>query len=172
MRARVVTLSYRLIARRRRLGLVAQDALALRGVRGRLIHADVAPREFNDNWSRIPWHMRLAIVAIAPLYGGYRYLTATRESLGKRMQAEDLASSEDVNRADAVPGFDQAILGTRDAKLVAAVEALLAAPEVPTTVAIVYGAAHMKAVTHRLMEMHHYRVTGSEWLTVFDYAAE
>jgi hypothetical protein len=41
----------------------------------------------------------------------------------------------------------------------------------PTTVGIVYGAGHMKAVTAALMERHHYRVHESEWITVFDYAA-
>ncbi len=79
-RARVLALSYRIVARRGRLGLVAQNASLLRGLRGRLVHADIAPGEFNDNWSRVPWHVRLAILLIAPLYGGYQYLTATKES--------------------------------------------------------------------------------------------
>jgi hypothetical protein len=60
-RSRVVTLSYRLAARRRRLGLVVQgNAFLFSGIRGRLIHADVAPGEFNEKWSQIPWHVRLA----------------------------------------------------------------------------------------------------------------
>jgi hypothetical protein len=42
-RVRVLTLSYRIVARRKRLGLVAQDASLLRDLRGRLIHADTAP---------------------------------------------------------------------------------------------------------------------------------
>lgn len=72
-RVRVLTLSYRIVARRKRLGLVAQDTSLLRELRGRLIHADIAPGEFNDNWSQVPWHIRLGILLIAPLYGGYHY---------------------------------------------------------------------------------------------------
>jgi hypothetical protein len=80
-RVRVLTLSYRIVARRKRLGLIAQDASLLRELSGRLIHADIAPGEFNDNWSQVPWHIQLGILLIAPLYGGYHYLTATKEAM-------------------------------------------------------------------------------------------
>jgi hypothetical protein len=169
-RARVLALSYRIVARRRRLGLVTQDASLLRGLRGRLIHADIAPGEFNDNWSQVPWHIRLPILLIAPLYGGYHYLTATKESIGKKMKREDLASAEEIIRGDFAPAVDAAIVTSRDAKLVAAMDSVIASTNSPTTVGIVYGAGHMQAVTAALMEKHHYRVNGSEWLTVFDYA--
>ena len=169
-RARVIALSYRFIARRRRLGLVTQDASLFRGLRGRLIHADVGPGEFNDNWSQIPWHIRLAILLISPLYGGYHYLTATKESIGKKMKKEDLASAEDVMSGDFAPSVDAAILTSRDTKLVAAIDSMVASASSPATIGIVYGAAHMQAVTAALMEKHHYRIDGSEWLTVFDYA--
>lgn len=170
-RARVLALSYRIVARRRRLGLVVQDASLLRGIRGRLVHADVAPGEFSAKWSRIPLYARLAILLIAPLYGGYRYLTATKESIGKRLKSEDLASVEEVLRGDIAPGLDEAIMTSRDAKLVAAIKSIMAPGIPPTTVGIVYGAGHMKAVTRLLMEKHQYRVNESEWITVFDYAA-
>ena len=61
-RVRLLTLSYRIVAQRQRLGLVAQDASLLHGLRGELIHADVAPGEFNDNWSQVPWRVRLAVL--------------------------------------------------------------------------------------------------------------
>jgi hypothetical protein len=170
MRSQVVTLSYRLIAKRRRLGLVVQGGASLfSGIRARLIHADVAPGEFNDNWSRIPWHIRIAIMILAPLYGAFQFLTATKESIGRRLKTEDLASSDDVLRGDFAPELDDAILSRRDAKLVAAIESLVTAAATEATIGIVYGAAHMKAVTTVLMEKHHYRVAESEWITVFDY---
>jgi hypothetical protein len=171
LRVRVLTLSYRIVARRKRLGLVAQDASLLRGLRGRLIHSDIAPGEFNDNWSQVPWHIRLAILLIAPLYGGYHYLTATKESIGRQMKREDLASADEVMRGDFAPAIDAAIVTTRDAKLVAAIDSMIVSTDTPTTVGIVYGAGHMQAVTAALIEKHHYRVNGSEWLTVFDYAS-
>jgi hypothetical protein len=168
--ARVLALSYRIVARRGRLGLVAQDASLLRGLRGRLVHADIAPGEFNDNWSQVPRHIRLAILLIAPLFGGYHYLTATKESIGKQMKREDLASAEEITRGDCAPSLDAAIVTSRDAKLVTAIDFMIASMNASTTIGIVYGAGHMQAVTAALMEKHHYRVNSSEWLTVFDYA--
>jgi pheromone shutdown protein TraB len=168
-RARVLALSYRIAARRGRLGLVAQNASLLRGLRGRLVHADIAPGEFNDNWSQVPWHVRLAILLIAPLYGVCHYLTATKESIGKQMKREDLASAEEITRGEFAPALDAAIVTSRDAKLVAAIASMIASTTAPTTVGIVYGAGHMQAVTAALMEKCRYRVNSSEWLTVFDY---
>lgn len=168
-RARVLALSYRFVARRKRLGLVSQGASLLRGIRGQLIHADVAPGEFSDNWARIPWHFRLMILLIAPVYGGYRYLTATKESIGKQMESEDVESSEQSIRGEIAPAFDEAILASRDAKLVATLKSVVDSANPPATVGIVYGAAHMKAVTAILMGVYHYQVERSEWLAIFDY---
>jgi hypothetical protein len=171
MRSRLLTLSYRLVARRRRLGLVVQGgATLLSGLGARLIHADVAPGEFNENWSRIPWHIRIAIAIIGPLFGAYQFLTATKESIGKKLKTEDLASSDEVLRGGTAPGLEEAILSSRDAKLVATIESLVTAESSAVMIGIVYGAAHMKAVTAVLMEKHQYRVADSEWITVFDYA--
>jgi hypothetical protein len=170
LRSQVITLSYRLIARRRRLGLVVQRRASLfSGMRARLVHADVAPGEFNENWLRIPLRIRIAIMIIAPLYGAYQFITATRESIGRKLKTEDLPSSDEVLRREVRPGLDEAILDNRDAKLVASIESLVTDAHAEATIGIVYGAAHMKAVTAVLMEKYHYRVTESEWLTVFDY---
>ena len=82
-----------------------------------------------------------------------------------------LNSSVDISiDADRVPGLDNAFMQSRDSKLVAAVESLLVTGARPRTIGIVYGAAHMPAVTGVLMGKHHFRVVRSEWLTVFDYA--
>ena len=170
-RARIVTLSYRLLARRRRLGLVVQsNSMLFAGVREHLIHADVAPGEFNENWARVPWLFRIGILILGPLYGAYLYCTASRESLGRKMKTEDLPSSDDVMSGELAPGYEEVILLSRDKKLVTAIEALVTQAAPPSTVGIVYGAAHMKAVTAVLMEKYRYRVEGSEWLTVFPFS--
>ena len=166
-RARVLSLSYRFVARRKRLGLVSQGASLLRGIRGRLILADVAPGEFSDNWARIPWHFRLMILLIAPVYGAYRYFTATKESIGRQMESEDVESSS--ISGETPPAFDEAILASRDAKLVATLRSVMDSASPPATVGIVYGAAHMKVVTTVLMGEYHYQVERSEWLAVIDY---
>jgi hypothetical protein len=151
------------------LGLVSQKALSLRGLPARLIRADVAPGEFSDNWSQIPLHFRLAILVLAPLYGAYCYLTATKESIGRLMKTEDLASSEEIIRGETAPKFDEALLTRRDAKVIAAIDSLADAAQPPAMVGIMYGAAHMKAVTATLMGKYKYQVDKAEWLTVFNY---
>jgi len=168
LRTRILTLSYRLVAKRARLGLVVQGKSLLMGLPARLVHADVTATEFEESWSQIPWRFRLAIVFIAPLYGAYLYLTATRESIGKTLKTEDVPSSHDEARADLMPELEEVMLAGRDAKLVAALESLMDV-EAPKTVGIVYGAAHMKAVTNLLIGKYRYRIGESEWLTVFDY---
>jgi hypothetical protein len=125
-----------------------------------------------DNWSQIPAHIRFAILLIAPMYGGYHFLTATKESIGKKMKSEDLESADEIMRADFAPGLDKAIMTSRDAKHIASIDSIVNSPATSATVGIVYGAGHMKAVTAALMEKHHYRVNGSEWLTVFDYSTD
>lgn len=91
LRVRLLTMSYSIVARRRRLGLVTQDsALRLRDLPVELIHGDVAAEQFADGWSRIPWYYRAAIYIAAPLFGIYLYLTATRRSIGRNLSKDDL----------------------------------------------------------------------------------
>jgi len=167
----MLTLAYRLIARRKRLSLVVQNvALPLRGLAPRLICADVSSGEFEENWTSIPSHMRLALLLGAPIFGAYQYLTATRESIGRHLGTEDVQSREDTDLREMNPEFHKALLDSRDAKLIAAVETVLAEPNAPGVVAIIYGAGHMRTVTDLLMNKYRFRVTHAEWLTVFDYA--
>jgi pheromone shutdown protein TraB len=78
------------------------------------------------------------------------------------MKREDLASAEEVMRRDFAPAVDAAIVTSRDAKLVAAIDSIIASTSTRTTVRIVYGAGHMQAVTAALIEKHHYKINGSE----------
>jgi hypothetical protein len=171
LRGWVLTLSYRLVVRRKRLNLVLQSAaLPLKDLGARLIHADVGPGEFNDNWARIPWHWRVTIAVCAPIFGAYQYLVTTRESIGRRISTEDIKSREDVLLEEKHAAFKEAILDRRDAKLAAAIEAVLADAGDAGAVGVVYGAGHMSAVTGLLISKHRFRVVHAEWLTVFDYA--
>jgi len=166
-RVRLLTLSYKLVARRRRLGLVTQkDALKLEGLEARRIHADVDSDAFGSHWSRVPWHIRVRLLVWAPLYGLYLYLTASRASLARRLNTEDLESRSDILRDEVEPGVNDVIHHSRNARLTAAIEAEIDGPG--QKIAIVYGGAHMRAATRLLMDKHEYRIVHSEWLTVFD----
>jgi len=61
----MLSLAYRLVARRKRLNLVVQNAaLPLSGLAPRLICADFSSAEFLENWSSFPWHLRLMLVLV------------------------------------------------------------------------------------------------------------
>jgi len=168
--SRLLTLSYRLVAQRRRLNLVTQAVLGLKGLAPRLVCADVSSAEFEEKWSQIPLHMRLTLALAAPFFGAWQYLTASRESIGKHVSAEDVKPHRELEGREAAPEFHSAIRDSRDAKLSAAIESVLAERDPPENTGILYGAAHMSSVTDLLMSKHGFRVAHAEWLTVFDYA--
>jgi hypothetical protein len=168
--AALLTQAYTLVARRKRLGLVTQSSV-LRDADfpGRRIHADVDSKEFSRLWRLIPWCSRLLLSALAPVYGGWLYLTASRSSIARRTGREDLEARDDLIRAVDNPELDRALLGSRDARLIAAIDAIVAGNPVAQRVAVVYGAGHMRVVTQRLLDRHGYRIADSEWLTVLSY---
>jgi hypothetical protein len=146
-------MAYRLAARRKRLALVTQRAaLPLRSLGKRLVHADAPAGEFAAGCWAIPWHERLMLLLSAPLYGAWLYLAATRQSIGRQLQTEDLAS-RDANAARLAPGRGD----RRDQ------------PGHDSSAAIVYGAGHMRGATRYLIDAHQYRVADSEWVSVFSY---
>ena len=167
----ILTLAYRLVARRKRLRLVTQSvALPLKGIGAKLVCADASSGEFQQSWKQIPLHARLALVIAAPIFGAYQYLVATRESIGKHISTEDIQSREDLESREFHPEFHGALLDSRDAKLSAAIESVLADPDAPAVAGVIYGAGHMRSATDLLMSKHGYRVVNAEWLTAFDYA--
>jgi hypothetical protein len=169
VRVKALTLSYSLMARRKRLGLVIQHALRLEECRAKLLHADVTTGEFVDGWLRIPWHWRIMISTVGPVYGAYRYLTASRASIAKDLGTEDLESREEILQSDDVPEFEEAIMHRRDARLVKTIEGVLGGNQEYQVIAVIYGAAHMRAVIRALTGRLRYRVVHSEWLTVFKH---
>ena len=63
----------------------------------------------------------------------------------------------------------QAILHSRDQRLLEKLEAELnGSLEPPRTVAIVYGAAHMRAVVREITENRNFNVVASEWRTILN----
>jgi hypothetical protein len=170
LKVRILTLAYRLVAHRKRLNLICQsEALQLKSLHARLIHADVSGLEFNTQWIRIPFWYRLMLAVAAPLYGAYLYVTATRESIGRHLSLDDQSSRDEALRSDDSRGVDEAIISTRDAKLLSRLESLLGTEPRESIIGILYGAGHMPAVTDLLMGKYHYRVIASEWLDVFAY---
>jgi hypothetical protein len=169
-RTRLLTLAYRWVARRKRLGLISQgEGIRLKTLTGRLVHGDVSTGEFGASWGRLPLYARMALLAGAPIYGVLLYLTASRESIGRGLSREDTSSREEAAAEDASLGVRKVLVDGRDAKLISVLERILDSAGQEKCVGILYGAAHMVAVTDWLIGKQGYRVTRGEWVEVFAY---
>jgi hypothetical protein len=169
-RAWALALSYTLIARRSRLGLVSQrDALPRSSIQSRLVHADVSAPEFDALWRRVPLRQRLLVSIVAPFQGAWGYLTATRESLARRCGTDDLKSRDDVLEDEDLEALREAISTRRDSHLLSCV--LKCHDEHASSrrrAAVLYGAGHMPAVVRLLQDRLGYRVTRADWLTIIE----
>lgn len=169
-RTRLLTTSYRWVAKRSRLNLATQSQdLKLADLPVRFVHADVTGGEFEQGWREIPRTQRVALMCLSPLYGFWLYLTASRESLGKHLGLEDLPSRDDTLHQAHKVGFERAFLGPRDRKLVSCIDEVIHEGGVSQTIGVVYGAAHMRSALHHLMAERNYRISGCDWLTVMGY---
>ncbi|HEV8332545.1 MAG TPA: hypothetical protein VGQ22_14055 [Steroidobacteraceae bacterium] len=166
----LLTRSYAIAARRKRLGLVLQsDGLDYALVKSRGVHADVSAEQFAAAWAKVPVVQRLAILTFAPLYGVWVFLTGTRESIGRRMSTEEVESNKDVDFLESMPEFQEALVASRDAKLVEDLSSAVERNGANKRIAVIYGAGHMRAVSRLLTGKYQYRVVESEWITVFGY---
>jgi hypothetical protein len=166
----LLTRSYAIATHRKRLGLVLQrDALQTASLKPNRIHADVSSAEFTAAWRDIPLFQRVAILLAAPAYGLWIYCTATRESIGRGLSTDEVESSKDLDRFEGRPEFETALKTLRDARLVEDLTSALAKHGTGARIGVLYGAAHMRAVSRFLTAQHRYRVVESEWIKVFDY---
>ena len=169
-RARLLATSYRWVARRPRLNLATQsEGLKLADLAVRLVHADVAGKEFKKRWQQISMGKRVALMCMSPIYGFWLYLTASRKSLGKHLGLEDLPSRDSTLHQDGSSAIEQAFLGSRDQKLVSRIDDVMHDEVASRTIGVVYGAAHMRAVIQHLMSRRNYHVASCDWMTVMGY---
>jgi len=161
--SRLITLSYRIPARRSSLGLVLQsDALRQSDLPGVTIHGDMDPESFALSWSQIPWIQRMAVLLVAPLYGVAMYLFASREYFTRRHSVDSLPDHRDQRLSQ----VRELIVDERDQRLVEKIESCLAERrDDQRKVAILFGGGHMPAVVGLLTSRHAYRVVHSEWIT-------
>lgn len=167
---RLITSSYRWIDKAK-LQLVVQPRIptALDG-NPRIVHADLSTEEFHLQWSKLPFWLKLLVGIFAPLVGIHRRLFATRESLAKAMEMEDRLSSDEILSLD--PRFAalrQTILHVRDQRLIERLgEELDRVADRPNKIAIIYGAAHMRAVLAELSRRN-FRTAGATWQMVMAF---
>ena len=166
-----ITRVYRWIVGSKRLGLSLQPPYPKAGtVKARIVHADLSGRAFGNAWAKVPFWMRWTIYIGGPLYGIWMRLFGTREMIAKRQAMEDLRTNEEMimDGDPDIEALNEAMLDARDARFVEHLKAEIDAPRTPSQhVAVVCGAAHVRAIIRALSLQCGYVARDGEWMTVF-----
>ena len=164
---RNLTRSYRWMSLAK-LGLVLQPRLTQEHVPGsRLVHADLQPDEFQREWKKAKLYVRTAFFVLAPLYGIWQRLFASRESLAKRGALDDLPSSDEVLQwSPDFEAYGRSIGDARDERLISILEEEIASsgPE-GQRIGIIYGARHLRAIIRHLSQ-NGFRSGKARWVVV------
>ncbi|MEY9932021.1 hypothetical protein ABH926_006670 [Catenulispora sp. GP43] len=166
---RALTLSYRL-AHRNKTMQVETQSLDLLALGKRIVVPDINTTDFEAGWRRVPLGTRAAIMIAAPLYGLWLAAFGTRRWIGKHAALDDLKTNEETLAESPDDSLDALLLDARDKLLVEELLRIHAEHrDEPMTVAVVYGASHMRAVTRALNAVHGYRARDAEWVMVLGY---
>jgi hypothetical protein len=138
--------------------------------KARIVEADLSGAEFAKVWREVSLRQRTIMWLAVPVAAAYLRWFSTRETLAKAVSSlDDLQSRhETLSWSPETAGLDRAILHARDARLLEHLsDEIDDAGGRPRDVAIVYGAAHMRAVLRELTQRRKYYVARGDWLTVF-----
>jgi hypothetical protein len=168
-RANLLTLSYRIVKRIKRMDLVTQqDALKVAPFRAKLSNADMAGNAFDARWSALPLWLRVQLFLLLPVYILYLLLFGNRQTLAEKIALEDLPSSEEILfEDDRFADLDSLLIDERDRTLLANIKRVYES-EGTKTIGIIYGARHMRNTVDFLMRNLNYHIAKAEWVTVFD----
>jgi len=153
-----------------RLGLVTQKVMKLDHLADRLVHADVSGEDFASQWSKLGLGLRAAAVLTAPIARLYFRHFATRQAIAAFLGLNLLKSREEILQGNDFEAMDKVVLTWRDRHLIKVLEEHRQKHRGnPISIAVVFGASHMRAVIRYLMSIREprYRVVSSEWITVF-----
>jgi hypothetical protein len=170
-KVRLLTLSYRIVKRIKRMDLVTQqEGMRVSGFREKIVNTDIEGQAFDEHWSSLPLMLRTQICFLIPFYVIHLFLFGTRETIAENIALEDLPSSQEILfQDDELDRLDALLVDERDRRLILSIEGLhQTSGQDKKTVGIVYGAMHMRNVTSYLLRKLNYRVAGAEWVTVFD----
>ncbi len=162
---RNLTRSYRWI-NLKALGLVGQPkAPPYDSVPARIVNADLTTEEFHREWRKVPLLLRAAFLFGAPLYGIFRRLSSSRQSLARDMCLEDRQSADEIlDWSPKLEPVHHSILHARDKRLIERIaEELDGASE--KRVAVIYGARHMRAVVRELSKRG-FHCSEASWRTI------
>ena len=168
-RVSLLTLSYRIVKRIKRMDLVTQrDGLAMSNFRDKVINSDMTGRAFDEGWSSLPFSLRAQLFLLIPFYAAYLLLFGTRQTLAENIALEDLPSeNETLFEDDDFSRLDSLVIDERDRRLIDHIKGL-SDSKGNKLIGVVYGARHMRNAINFLMSNLNYRVAKAEWVTVFD----
>lgn len=168
-RAGLLTLSYRVVRLIKRMDLVTQqEALDITSFRNKILSADIKGEEFDHKWQSQAIWFRLQIYLMLPVYILYLMCFGTRQLIAEQMAVDDLQSSDEILFSDKhTEKLDDILLNERDKIVVKCISNLLVRND-SLTIAVVFGASHMRRIVEYLYGEQGFRITNSEWLTVFD----
>ncbi len=111
----------------------------------------------------------LAVWCLVPPFAVGLRLFGTRRFIGRFLSLDDQPRWAD--QADGRFGsLFELLVQHRDELLLDALASIHEARGAePVTVAVVYGAGHMPAVIHGMLDRYGYQPRGAEWLTIFDF---
>jgi len=106
-KVQLLTLSYRIVKKIRRMDLVTQrDGMKVSGFRDKIINSDMKGGEFDERWSSLPLGLRAQLFLFLPIYIVNLFLFGTRESLAENIALEDLPSSDEILQDESFEKLD------------------------------------------------------------------
>jgi hypothetical protein len=166
----VLTLSYRLLRRNRRLGLVMQD-LNLDSLGIPVIRPDMTGAQFEKRWRQVvPVAHRLMVWCLVPPFAMAMLLAGSRRMLSRYLALDDLPTREQERQREGSGDMDKILVDERDELLLDALVSIHnERSSEPISVGVVYGAGHIPGVAAALLARLGYRARSAEWLTVFGF---
>jgi pheromone shutdown protein TraB len=125
---------------------------------------------FNEHWTALPMSVRALMLFVVPVYAIYLFFFGTKEIIAENIAIDDLASRDEIlNYDEEFAKLDSLLVDKRDQVIITRLENLYQANRAEKkTVGVVYGASHMRNIVGFLSEKLGYKITASEWITVFD----
>jgi hypothetical protein len=168
-RVRLLTRSYRIVKKIKRMDLVTQhEGMKVSIFREKIMNTDIEGSAFDERWALLPLKLRAQLFLLTPVYVAYLFLFGTRETIAENLALEDLPSSDELLQDDDFDALDALVIDERDGTLIQRIEKLLEGETTTKTVGVVYGARHMRNVSSFLLQKLKYRIAKAEWVTVFD----
>jgi hypothetical protein len=163
-----ITRSYRWILGSKSLDLVLQPRPPAQ-CRALIVHADLTAPEFEAEWRKVALWLRLTVYVLAALMGVWGRHNQTRRRLAKVVSLDDAPSLKELAQQGPEMGaLTHAILDARDERLLERLrEHIDGTNSDRRSIAVVYGARHMRAVIKELTSKQGYMPVQSDWMTVF-----